>query len=100
MVNEVQVTNQINAWKTCYRYLFSFFQDFLLDSCFTFKEKMVAICKQVFELGLQEHAKRQREVDEFYACVKEAKVENKDMGIVKIEQFNKYKKKVQWLNWI
>ncbi|XP_022092308.1 dynein regulatory complex subunit 3-like [Acanthaster planci] len=59
-----------------------------------FKEKMVGICKQVFDHGLAEHAKRQREVEEFYTCVKEAKVENKDMGIVKIQEFNRYKKKV------
>ena len=55
---------------------------------------MVSICKQVFQLGLQEHAKRRKEVDEFYACVHEAKMENKDMGIVKIEEFNRYKKRV------
>ena len=55
---------------------------------------MVGICKQVFDLGLAEHAKRQKDVEEFYACVQEAKVENKDMGIVKIGEFNRYKKKV------
>ena len=48
----------------------------------------------MFQLGLAEHAKRQREVEEFYASVQDAKVENKDLGIDKIQLFNRYKKKV------
>ncbi|KAJ8037161.1 Dynein regulatory complex subunit 3 [Holothuria leucospilota] len=59
----------------------------------TYKEKMVAICQQVFSFGLQEHEKRQKEVSEFYACVEEAKKENKEMGVTKIADFDKYRKK-------
>ncbi|XP_071814847.1 dynein regulatory complex subunit 3-like [Apostichopus japonicus] len=58
-----------------------------------YKEKMVGICRQVFNFGLQEHEKRQKEVNEFYSCIEEAKTENKEMGTSKIEDFNKYRKK-------
>nr|XP_054762635.1 dynein regulatory complex subunit 3-like [Lytechinus pictus] len=59
-----------------------------------YKEKMVAICQQVFAFGLDEHEKRCKEVDEFYSCVQEAKDENKDMAVDIIAVFNKYKKKI------
>ncbi|XP_071507614.1 dynein regulatory complex subunit 3-like [Diadema antillarum] len=59
-----------------------------------YKDKMVAICQQVFQFGLQEHEKRCKEVEEFYSCVQEAKEENKDMAVQKIAEFNKYRKKV------
>ena len=55
---------------------------------------MVGICKQVFEVGLKEHERRKKEVDEFYSCVDDAKKENKEMAIKKIDEFKKYKKKV------
>lgn len=57
---------------------------------------MVGICQQVFEVGLKEHERRKKEVEEFYSCVDDAKKENKEMAIKKIDEFKKYKKKV-WL---
>ncbi|KAK3578006.1 hypothetical protein CHS0354_037388 [Potamilus streckersoni] len=59
----------------------------------TFKEKFVAICYQMFEFGLQENEKRQEEVAQFWECVEEAKLENKEMGMKTIADFMVYKKK-------
>ena len=55
---------------------------------------MVAICKQVFVIGLEEHDRRRKEVEEFYFCVDDAKKENKATAIRTIDEFKKYKKKV------
>ena len=60
----------------------------------TYKDKMVAICKQVFVIGLEEHDRRRKEVEEFYFCVDDAKKENKATAIRTIDEFKKYKKKV------
>lgn len=60
---------------------------------------MVGICQQVFNFGLQEHDKRQNEVNEFYSAVEEAKTSNIKKGVEKIGDFNKYRKKVTWLDW-
>ncbi len=68
-----------------------------LNSHHTYKEKMVGICQKVFEVGLKEHARRKKEVDEFYSCVDDAKKENKEMAIIKIDEFKKYKKKVSYI---
>lgn len=59
-----------------------------------YKDKMVAICKQVFVIGLEEHDRRRKEVEEFYFCVDDAKKENKATAIRTIDEFKKYKKKV------
>ena len=54
----------------------------------------MAICQQIFEYGLQEHAKRDEEINSFWECVEEAKTENKELGMVAIENFMNIKKKV------
>ena len=61
---------------------------------FTFRDKFVGICKQIFDYGLQENSKRQDEVNQFWECVDEAKTENKDAGNVHIENFMNMKKRV------
>lgn len=58
-----------------------------------FRDKFVAICQQIFEYGLQEHAKRDEEINSFWECVEEAKTENKELGMVAIENFMNIKKK-------
>ncbi|NP_001161581.1 LRRC48-like protein [Saccoglossus kowalevskii] len=60
----------------------------------TFKEKFTEICQQLFEFGLQEHAKRKKEVSEFFECIEDAKKENKDIAAEKIDSFLAYKKKL------
>ena len=60
----------------------------------TFRDKFVGICQQIFEYGLQEHAKREEEIQSFWECVEEAKTENKEIGMVAIENFMNSKKKV------
>ena len=62
---------------------------------FTFRDKFVQICQQIFEYGLQEHAKRDEEMNSFWECVEEARTENKEMGMVAIENFMVIKKKVR-----
>ncbi|KAK3789570.1 hypothetical protein RRG08_016249 [Elysia crispata] len=59
-----------------------------------FKEKLMAVCQQLFEFGLQEYDKRKAEVDMFWECVNEAKQENKEMGMDAINEFMKDKKRI------
>lgn len=58
-----------------------------------FRDKFVGICQQIFEYGLQEHAKRDEEMNSFWECVEEAQTENKELGVVAIENFMNIKKK-------
>ena len=60
----------------------------------TYKEKFTAICQQIFELGLAKHEERVAEKKMFWECVNDAKRENKEAGVTKIEEFMDYKKKV------
>ncbi|XP_071963999.1 dynein regulatory complex subunit 3-like [Antedon mediterranea] len=60
----------------------------------SYKEKMVVICQQVFEFGLKEFDRREHDVQEFYACIQEAKDENKKDAINEIKKFNQYRKKM------
>ena len=62
---------------------------------FTFRDKFVGICQQIFEYGLQEHAKRDEEMNSFWECVEEAQTENKELGVVAIENFMTLKKRVR-----
>ncbi|XP_059139602.1 dynein regulatory complex subunit 3-like isoform X2 [Physella acuta] len=57
-----------------------------------FKEKLVNVCKELFNFGLQEYEKRKAEVDMFWECVNEAKLENKQEGMKAIADFNSKKK--------
>lgn len=61
----------------------------------TYKEKLSAICMQLFEFGLQESTKREEEVNQFWECVHEAKNENKQAAMDCIKDFVVYKKKVR-----
>ena len=67
----------------------------ILLTQFIFRDKFNGICLQIFEYGLQEHAKRDEEANSFWECVEEAKTENKELGMVAIENFVNMKKKVQ-----
>ncbi|PVD37412.1 hypothetical protein C0Q70_00002 [Pomacea canaliculata] len=53
-----------------------------------------AICQQMFEYGLQEHQKREAEVEQFWECVEEAKTENKEMGMRAVQEFMADKKQM------
>lgn len=59
-----------------------------------YKEKYIAICQDIFELGLKEHAKREEEIACFYSSIDDAIQDNKDEGVKKIQKYIEYKKKV------
>ncbi|XP_070188419.1 dynein regulatory complex subunit 3-like [Littorina saxatilis] len=59
-----------------------------------FGEKFSAICQQIFEYGLQEHTRREGEVNQFWESVEEAKTENKDMGMKAVDEFLLEKKRL------
>ncbi|CAH1794345.1 unnamed protein product [Owenia fusiformis] len=59
-----------------------------------YRESFSKICQQIFEFGLIEHEKRVGEIDEFWKAINEAKTENKNMGMVKVNDFIDYKKKL------
>ena len=71
------------------------FQNMFSLTLFTFREKFVGICYQIFEYGIKEHDKRQAEVNQFWECIEEAKNENKQLGIKAIDEFMLMKKKVK-----
>lgn len=62
---------------------------------FTFKEKFMQICTQIFDFGIAEHEKREEEVKSFWECVEEAKQDNKRLGMVHIDEFTDAKKRVR-----
>ena len=62
-----------------------------------YREKFENICKQIFEFGLVEHEKRQKEVSMFWECLNEAKDDNKKDGMNHIDDFMDYKKKL-WID--
>lgn len=47
-----------------------------------FEEQFVALCKDIFELGQQQHKLRKAEIDEFTNSVEKAKSENQRESIV------------------
>ncbi|KAI8506378.1 Dynein regulatory complex subunit 3 [Branchiostoma belcheri] len=57
-------------------------------------EKYTAICQQIFEYGLKEHQRRGDEVSGFQTAVDEAKEDNRNMGMRKINDFNDYRRKL------
>lgn len=69
-------------------------RSFDLDSNFTFREKFVAVCDDLAALGLKEHQRRCAESDDFFACIEEAKDQNKEQGVKLIDKFANYKKRV------
>ncbi|XP_055040332.2 dynein regulatory complex subunit 3 [Misgurnus anguillicaudatus] len=50
----------------------------LLES---YKKEMEALCMQIFEEGLTQHAQRQAKVESFYTCSREALAENQQKGV-------------------
>uniref|UniRef100_A0A452DYC1 Dynein regulatory complex subunit 3 n=1 Tax=Capra hircus TaxID=9925 RepID=A0A452DYC1_CAPHI len=58
----------------------------LLES-FTYKDKFVIICLNIFEYGLKQQEKRKAELDNFMECVQEAIQENQEQGKLKIAKF-------------
>ncbi|XP_066292825.1 dynein regulatory complex subunit 3-like [Branchiostoma lanceolatum] len=59
-----------------------------------YKDKYTAICQQIFEYGLKEHQRRGDEVSGFQTAVDEAKEDNRNMGMRKINDFNEYRRKM------
>lgn len=58
-----------------------------------FKEKLVSLCQQIFDYGIEEHKKVMEEVNTFWECVEEAKQENKSKAVEAISEFIVYKDK-------
>ncbi|KAI4556211.1 hypothetical protein MJT46_014834 [Ovis ammon polii x Ovis aries] len=54
---------------------------------FTYKDKFVIICLNIFEYGLKQQEKRKAELDNFMECVQEAIQENQEQGKLKIAKF-------------
>ena len=59
-----------------------------------FHDKFVVICKKMYEFGKVEKEVRDKEVQEFWKCLSEAKNANTIEATAHIEAFNEYKKKV------
>lgn len=64
------------------------------DLLVAYKDKFTSICQEMFEFGLKKHEERKKDVNTFWECFDEAKMENKDAGMKSIEEFLSYKK---WL---
>ncbi len=64
----------------------------------TFKDRFTNVCQELAKFGLQEHEKRQAEINSFFSCVKEAITNNKNSCVECIDNFENYKKKVEYLH--
>ncbi|OWK14541.1 hypothetical protein Celaphus_00001105 [Cervus elaphus hippelaphus] len=58
-----------------------------LTASFTYKDKFVIICLNIFEYGLKQQEKRKAELETFMECVQEAIKENQEQGKLKIAKF-------------
>ncbi|KAB0367824.1 hypothetical protein FD755_021148 [Muntiacus reevesi] len=58
-----------------------------LTASFTYKDKFVIICLNIFEYGLKQQEKRKAELETFMECVQEAIQENQEQGKLKIAKF-------------
>ena len=76
----------------CFRFYWTFFQSFGFFQ--TFREKFEAICEKVFEFGMKEHERREKELEEFLTCTEDTKEENKSTSAKLIDQFEEYRKRV------
>ncbi|KAI0241391.1 Dynein regulatory complex subunit 3 [Lamellibrachia satsuma] len=56
-----------------------------------YRDRFMVICVQLFEYALGKHEERIVEVDTFYDSINEAKEDNREMGIAKINNFIEYK---------
>lgn len=61
---------------------------------YNFKEKLMDLCQQVFDYGIEEHQNIMDEVNTFWECVEEAKQENKNAAVEEISDFIIHKDKV------
>lgn len=58
-----------------------------LTASFTYKDKFVIICLNIFEYGLKQQEKRKAELETFMECVQEAIQENQEQGKLTIAKF-------------
>ncbi|UJR22548.1 hypothetical protein I4U23_025597 [Adineta vaga] len=56
-----------------------------------FEEKFVTIVQTMFEIGLKEKETRDREIDDFWICVNEAKDENTRRAAAIVDEFKDYR---------
>lgn len=63
-----------------------------------YEEKFVAVCGKIFDFGMKEHERREKEVEEFGSCMKEAKDDNKIAAAKLIDGFEEYRKKLSILS--
>ena len=59
-----------------------------------YHEKVVNVCKEIYEFGKNQKDLRQKEVDEFWKCLIEAKNLNTDEATNSINVFTEWKKNV------
>jgi hemerythrin superfamily protein len=57
-------------------------------------ERFTAVCREMFEFGLEKHHERQREIKLFLEAIEDAKRDNKQQASAKIDEFMAYKHKV------
>ncbi|CAF0837101.1 unnamed protein product [Adineta ricciae] len=55
------------------------------------EEKFVAVVHQMFEFGLKEKETRDREIEDFWVCVNEAKDENTRRAAAIVDEFKEYR---------
>ena len=61
-----------------------------------YSEKFVSACKELHSFGKEQKDMRQKEVDEFWKCLREAKKNNTEEATNAINLFNEWKKKVEF----
>ncbi|CAH8676673.1 Dynein regulatory complex subunit 3 [Schistosoma haematobium] len=66
----------------------------LYNSIEFFSEKFTHQCKLVFELGIKEHDKRNKEIESFRNCIEQAKMVNAELSKKKINEFKLYQDKI------
>ena len=59
-----------------------------------YHEKVVNVCKETYEFGKNQYEQRQKEVEEFWKCLIEAKNSNTDEATNAIVIFTEWKKNV------
>jgi len=57
-----------------------------------FRENFIKVCTEVFDFGLKQDGRRQEEVKTFFECLEDAKIENKKLAVIEIDQFLLYQK--------
>ena len=67
-------------------------------SFFCYQAKFTEICINLFNFGLTELDRRNKEIEAFNACIEEAKEENKQNAMTHIAKFHDYQLKVPTAN--